>query len=96
MSKKDPKTKPISAPRIVRQNASRFEWPPDRYQNWIYISLSPKEFVKFAARLGINIDIRELKLFFMRNAHSSIAYAGYVERHNLLRTRAQNAQLHHW
>ena len=48
-------------PPLRRQNASRFSWPPDRQQEWLYIRLSPAEFVEQAAfSLGLQLSVRQV------------------------------------
>ena len=48
-------------PPLRRQNASRFSWPPDRQQEWLYIRLSPAGFVEQAAfSLGLQLSVRQV------------------------------------
>jgi hypothetical protein len=51
-------------PPLRRQNASRFSWPPDRQQEWVYIRLSPSEFVEQAAfSLDLQLTVRQVQSY---------------------------------
>lgn len=53
-------------PPLQRQNASRFSWPPDQQQEWLYIRLSPEEFVEQAAfSLGLQLSVRQVWELYM-------------------------------
>ena len=52
---------PGMPPPLRRQNASRFEWPPDRNQEWTYIRFSPAEFCEQAAfSLGLQLSVQQV------------------------------------
>ena len=51
-------------PPLRRQHASRFSWPPDRQQEWVYIRLSPAEFVEQAAfSLDLQLTVRQVQSY---------------------------------
>lgn len=68
-------------PPLRRQCASRFSWPPDRAQEWVYIRLSPADFVEFARfSLGVQLTVRQVCELFVAESPHSAAYARYAVR----------------
>lgn len=68
-------------PPLTRQDASRFSWPPDSEQSWLYIGLSPTQFVQQAAySLNQNLSERQVCEFFNKYANVGQAYTAYTAR----------------
>ena len=68
-------------PPLRRQRASQFSWPPDRAQEWVYIRLSPVEFVEQASfSLGIQLTVRQVCELFVAESQDCAAYARYAVR----------------
>ena len=70
---------PRMPPPLRRQHASRFSWPPDRQQEWVYIRLSPVEFVEQASfSLDLQLTVRQVCELFVAEEQDSAAYARYA------------------
>ena len=66
-------------PPLRRQHASRFSWPPDRQQEWVYMRLSPVEFVEQASfSLDLQLTVRQVCELFVAEEQGSAAYARYA------------------
>ena len=74
--------RPPQPPLLRRQQASRFQWPPDPIQEWTYIVLPPCELAGTCERtLDRPTTALEVAEFFASpRAASSTAYTAYATR----------------
>ena len=66
---------------IYRQNASSLIFPPDPYQDWCYINLSPDEFCNTISTIyNEYISIYQLCRLIYDRKNDNLAYLNYYKK----------------